>query len=272
MDTFCKLIVRSVVLLALVAGVYGCKREAALSYQPKEFTRSHENCAPGSQNCTYLRLRYPEFTAGQPEAAIQAINHGIRSFVLASPGEGPVLAQPQALGEAFFSDFKKFNQDFPNAPQQWNLERSVEILLLEPKLLSLAMQEEEFMGGAHPFSSAKYTSFNPATGKAYDLGDFFKPNFESSLTALGEKYFRKVRKLPPAQSLAEAGFNFEGDKFKLPPNSAAAPDGMIFYYNAYEIAAYVEGPTELVIPYAELQDWIRSDGPLRDWENWKKEK
>ena len=40
-------------------------------------------------------------------------------------------------------------------------------------------------------------------------------------------------------------------------NFLLSPDGIKFYYNAYEIAPYAAGPTEITIPYESLKDILK---------------
>jgi hypothetical protein len=71
-----------------------------------------------------------------------------------------------------------------------------------------------------------------------------------------EKKFREVREIESSISIADAGF-FWGDSFGLPQNFALQEDGVYFYYNPYEAAAYALGATEFTIPYEELKEVIR---------------
>jgi hypothetical protein len=38
--------------------------------------------------------------------------------------------------------------------------------------------------------------------------------------------------------------------------------GIGFFYNEYDIAPYVMGPTEVLVPYEAIKPYIRPDGPL----------
>lgn len=49
---------------------------------------------------------------------------------------------------------------------------------------------------------------------------------------------------------------FEGDQFQLPLNIFYTDKGLLLYYNRYEIAAYADGPKELLIPYEELKNFL----------------
>ncbi|HKY62130.1 MAG TPA: RsiV family protein, partial [bacterium] len=104
-------------------------------------------------------------------------------------------------------------------------------------------------------------SYNPKDGRPYGLGDWLKPGYEEPIQALGEKAFRRARDLPAETDLNDAGFTFENG-FRLNENFAAGPEGLIFYFNPYEVASYADGPTELLIPYSELKSWLLPKGPL----------
>jgi hypothetical protein len=59
--------------------------------------------------------------------------------------------------------------------------------------------------------------------------------------------------------LKQAGFSFPGGNFALPENFGFASDGLIFYYNSYDIAPYYFGPTEVRIPYQEVRELLRPE-------------
>ena len=98
-----------------------------------------------------------------------------------------------------------------------------------------------------------------ATGKQIALGDILVDGYEPNLNQVAEKRFREIKQLEPNQSLADAGFWFDEDKFTLNDNFAICCDGLIFYFNNYEITSYAAGPTKLVIPYEDIKDLIAKD-------------
>lgn len=253
---------RGLVALACLFAFTACKGPAALEYQSRQFERGYEGCKPETENCTFLKLSYPDFSRGPNPKGLQAIQQRVLYFSIAPTGEKKATSL-ESFAKDFFADFQAFRQQFPNAPQVWSLERKVEVLVNDPKILSLSFDEFQFLGGAHPNSSRSLSSLNPETGAPYTLGDLLKPGYAEKLNTLGEKQFRAVRQIPAGQSLEDAGFDFKGGGFQLNDNFAAGQEGLIFYFNAYEIAAYVYGPTEVVIGYALLRDLAKSDGPLK---------
>ena len=46
-------------------------------------------------------------------------------------------------------------------------------------------------------------------------------------------------------------------KKKAPPQN-----DILFIYNIYEIAPYVVGSIDVEIPYTDLKEYIRKDGPI----------
>ena len=61
---------------------------------------------------------------------------------------------------------------------------------------------------------------------------------------------------------AEAGFTFPNGAFTLPRQWGATENGLIFYFNSYEIAPYSEGPTEFALPWSALREIIKPEAGL----------
>ena len=76
-----------------------------------------------------------------------------------------------------------------------------------------------------------------------------------------EKEFRKVRELSDTASFISHGFEFEDDRFSLTENYGFAPEGIVFVYNSYDVAAYAIGPTQIIVPYEGLREWLKEANP-----------
>ena len=83
-------------------------------------------------------------------------------------------------------------------------------------------------------------------------------NDRQALEKLAEKEFRKARELTQGTDLTDAGF-FWGEKFKLPFNFELQKEGIYFWYNPFEVAAYALGPTDFVISYSDLGKLLNRD-------------
>ncbi len=238
----------------------------ALNYETKKFSASYENCAPigYESSCTYTEWDYPIFTGGAPAQALHEINHQINNTLLTREENSPTVPDPKTYNAQLFAEYKKFREQFPDATHiHWYEIKTVEILLNTSKILSLSLSEESYLGGAHPNRQLTYWVFNPQTGKAYSLLDFFKPGSEAALLKKVEAAFRKQQGLSPQQDLTEAGYFFPDNRFVFPKNFAITSEGINFFYNTYEVAAYVVGPIDFTLSYRELSQLIPKQGILR---------
>ena len=84
-----------------------------------------------------------------------------------------------------------------------------------------------------------------------------KSDYNDALTQIGDKIFRQSKQLSDTASLIDNYFEFPEDKFELNKNYGFKKEGIVFYYNNYEIAPYAAGPSEVLIPYNELKDWLK---------------
>jgi hypothetical protein len=109
------------------------------------------------------------------------------------------------------------------------------------------LDEYSYLGGAHPNTARTYRSYDLQTGEPITLNAIFSPAALAEVEHLAEVDFRRARGVPPGASLEEEGFWFEEGQFALNDNWAIVDDGLLFYYNPYEVAAYAAGPTEVVV-------------------------
>ena len=105
---------------------------------------------------------------------------------------------------------------------------------------------------AHPLFDTTYLNSDTRTGEALSLNSILKDGALPRLNAIGLVYFRKARGLAPADDLIEAGFNFSDDTFELNENFGVADNALIFHFNAYEVAPYALGPTDVEIPLSAI--------------------
>jgi hypothetical protein len=73
-----------------------------------------------------------------------------------------------------------------------------------------------------------------------------------TLTALVERHLRADRGLGPDDDLEAAGFWFPEQGFTLPDNLGITAEGVVFHWDAYEIAPYSMGPIDVTVPVEDL--------------------
>jgi hypothetical protein len=71
--------------------------------------------------------------------------------------------------------------------------------------------------------------------------------------------FRKTENLADTTNLEKAGYFLSNHKFFIPANYAFTREGVFFYYNPYEIAAYARGAITFTIPYSELEGIVKKE-------------
>ena len=72
---------------------------------------------------------------------------------------------------------------------------------------------------------------------------------------LAQKHFVKSLEVEE-DNLTMEDFFF-GKPFQLPENIGFSDDGLVLLYNAYEIASYNQGYTEFIIPFDDVESYLK---------------
>ncbi len=211
---------------------------------------------------TFWRCDYPVFTGGP---ASTLINRTLKKYMLTvatnqdEPPKRPI--SPESAAEALIASYQKERRESGRElPFQTAVKGSV--LLNKPGLLSVRMDAHLFFGGAHGMDPIKLFVFNSNTGSQLKLTDIFVPKFDARLNNLINRAFRRKNGLSPMEQLDQPKGGYFGLSVKqlnYTNNFALNNDGMIFVYNEYEIAAYANGPTEILIPWSQLHPLLKED-------------
>lgn len=164
---------------------------------------------------------------------------------------------PKAAFEVFEKNYNDFKKDFPDSPGCWEVELHGDTVMTTPKMLFYELDHYAFTGGAHPNSFTSYHAFDAKTGEEVEMKSFVSDS--TALLHLVETKFRELEKLTPEVNLEDAGYFLANHRFFIPANYVFTSEGVLFYYNPYEIAAYARGVIEFTIPYDELKGIIRKD-------------
>jgi hypothetical protein len=159
--------------------------------------------------------------------------------------------------EVFSNNYRQFKKDFPEAPGCWEIEVTGDTVMTTPRLLFYQFDHYSFTGGAHPNSFRSFHVFDLTTGKETDVHTFVSDSV--TLLKKVEQAFRREEKLEATTDLEEAGYFLADHRFFIPANYIFTREGLLFYYNPYEIAAYARGPISFTIPYSELIGIIKKE-------------
>ena len=177
---------------------------------------------------------------------------------------GDSLAQvyktPQKAFEAeqqqFFKDYHEeiaglLEAEEDNMYMNYDNDKTMEILFNQDNLLSIAVMDYSYAGGAHGNYGSACASFDLVKKKKISLEDLFKPGYETALTvALTEAAKKKFK----TKDLNEVLFV---EKVEPNGNFFLTGKGICFNYVPYEIGSYAAGELKIFVPFGELKAVMR---------------
>jgi len=208
-----------------------------------------------SELCAEVKISVPE-VSNIPVVA-DSINKKIFNTVrgIVYFGEKPYDGKTyEEIMTSFIASYDKIRTDFPDEKAGWEATIDAKVDYTSDKILNIKLNNYTFTGGAHGYEGIRSLIFDKKTGKSLERNDFLKDTVNFKI--LAEKKFRDKFKIPANKPINATGLMFIKDVFELPQTFFFTNKGLLLYYNTYEIAAYVEGPKELFIPYNELEKYL----------------
>jgi len=213
--------------------------------------KSEADCT--GDTCTYIELSIPVLSGGSVDARSRIneyVDATFREALKSRLPEPNSMAPFPDLAESFLEGYKLFNMEFPESDAAWYLELKGDSSILTDEYFTAIVKDNDFMGGAHPNSYTTIQSFDLEDGKRIDILSRYD---SASVYQMAEAEFRTIHQIPDSIGLNDAGMMFENGNFALPENMGLSPNGLLLYYNSYEVASYATGPTKIHIPYSKLE-------------------
>lgn len=232
-----------------------------INFKTIELSKSYTSKSSKADDSTYITLQYVEMVSAPNKEKINSLirNELIQNTYAVGNNEYKTL---QDILDNFIDDFKMFSAENSDYPQNWFYEINADVENITSKILCLEFSQGGYTGGAHGNSYVKYINIDLENANQLKLDDLLVKGFESNLNQLIDKKFREVKDLQPTDDLEKKGGLFE-NKITYNDNFAVSKNGLLFYYNNYEIAPYAAGTTELLITYDELVNLIPEDSLLK---------
>ncbi len=223
----------------------------------KKVYKSYKGCKQSSDNCTYFSLQYQIVKSGK---AKKFINNAIQDSLLKAVNiwDDKKAADFKDAAANFLSEYEKSLKENTNGAS-WYLETNGTVNANTKNVLSYAIGQSMYTGGAHPNTYLAFYNFNKENGNQITLADIFGANFDAALNKVIDTEFRKMKGLDATDNLQDKAGLFE-NKITYTNNFGIEKKGITFYYNAYDIAAYVYGPTDLFIPWENLTGIMSEPG------------
>jgi hypothetical protein len=221
-----------------------------MSFEMKTLLReSRKGCDADTAACARFEVNYPVFV--EMDSNVQrSIDE--RVVAMLAGGQPETAQSLTAMADDFVADFEAFEKENPQFGLGWYFDGNVSVLIASDTLISLQVDSETFTGGAHGSFTTRFVNVDPMTGTAYMLDALLQPGYEEELSSLAEEDFMRQR-MPEGDT---TGTEF-GTPFKLNDNYGFRKEGIVFYFNDYELGSYAEGSTEILIPYERLGGWMR---------------
>jgi hypothetical protein len=154
-------------------------------------------------------------------------------------------------------------KDVPDRESTWTYQQTFALYRPGPNSVSVATTFYTFTGGAHGASGVIATLIDLRTGRKVPPSGVFLPSapWERTIADMARADLKR-------QFVERPGFDDSlepGNFAKLMQDSDRylfREDALVLLFNQYDVAAYVMGPYTVTIPYANLADLIRPDGPL----------
>ncbi|MBN1151107.1 DUF3298 domain-containing protein [candidate division WOR-3 bacterium] len=197
------------------------------------------------------------YASKAPNKSADSINYYTKSMTY------PAGLGYQAMIDTFMAQYSSALKDYPDMYASWEAQMKVSVNLNESGIFSMTYNFYEFTGGAHPNGWTYFLNFDLSTGKPIRFEEIFTRDEIIEINKRAEVIFRDVYGLDPEGSLEEAGYWFDNNKFSLNNNFLVKENSLYFIFNSYEIAPYVAGPSEIEIPYSQIEDLIDDYNPLK---------
>ena len=235
---------KKILLLLTLTFIYACEEKAPISFS--------ESSLQFNDNAL-IEINVPK-AQGNDDLS-QAINAKIDAHIANALSFSEEDVEGLTLNEAvqqFDTEYKAFKDDFEESKLIWEAVFDGEVTYQSPEVICIAINSFLNTGGAHGNMNISFLNFNPQDGTLLGVDDIIAD--KSGLTELAKTYFKEE-----AQLESEEGYGdyFFGEEFHLPANIGFSDDGLILFYNVYEIASYAVGVTEFTIPFEDVEAYLK---------------
>ena len=238
------------IFLLLLLSV-GCTKK--LVFEDKTYLK--KTTIPCPEQCPQIKMVIPIASKGQ---AADSINSKVFATIseIIDFGEKPSKAKTyDELLSSFIGAYEKMQREAPDEVFGFEGDVAGRVVFQSERVLNIEIKHYTFTGGAHGYSGFRSLLFDPATGKSIAIASLF--NDPTAFKKFAEQQFREKFDVPAGTPINSKGLMFENEKFQLPQNIFFTTQGIVLYYNAYEIASYAEGAKELLLPYEKVDRFLK---------------
>lgn len=238
-----KTIYSSILLIFLL---FSCKNDHLLTFE--SFNYDNNSC----KNCPKIEIKIPK--ALDQDVISKAINTALKEEIISSlsfDDSIPVTSVETAI-QSFNKGYTDLKKMFPNENTPWEAKINADVTYEDKNIISIQLQTYLFTGGAHGNSFTRFLNFDKRKGIELENDELIKDI--EKFKKIAETKFRKQEKIPLDKNINSSGFMFENDEFHLAENIGYTKEGLLLYYNQYEIASYADGTITLIFPFQQIKN------------------
>jgi hypothetical protein len=214
---------------------------------------------PGKANSPYAHLNLQALLPAQAPAALTAsILRDLHGDTLATQPVVQPEQQWRQWQQQFTKDYREdaealrpeTTDETPSYALRYESQQAAYVLWNQAPLLSLALYNYSYTGGAHGSYGTIVASYNTRTGQRLRFADVFRPAAETQLSTILDRAVRRTLRIPANEALDQTLFV---KKMPVTHNFYLTSGGAVFVYTPYEIASYAQGEIHVFVPMKELQ-------------------
>ena len=234
--------------------------ESDLSWSPNSELLTSGDCSHEGQ-CARVEHVFPVFQGNGQSSTL--LNRWVLERLSGYRSGYATAESRKAAARAFLGDFEAATAQLPDeVGPDWFDAHRIEVIHDTDRLVSLAHDRSWYTGGAHPNASRLLVTFDLEDAEELTLDTVLRDGVETRLADLQTRALRRVHGLPADADLADAGFSTDADgRVPLSRNFAVVADGWLFRWDAYEIAPYAMGPSEVTLGWREVANLVRRGSP-----------
>lgn len=235
----------------LILVLFGCKKDQKETLTFKSTLLQSETCT----TCPAVSITIPE--AIENTVLGTAINKAVTQVVvleLIYDDAVDVNTLEEAIA-SFKNGFLELKEMYPDESLGWEAKINGELTYEDAAIVTIKIDSYIFTGGAHGQSTTRFLNFDKKKSVQIETSSLFEE--DPKLLTYVESKFRSQEKIPEGSSINSTGFMFENNEFYLPESIGYTKEGIQLLYEEYEVASYAEGPVVLLLPYHEVEPFLK---------------
>ena len=225
--------------LLLVLILFSCKEVTLVNF-------TETNNIYNENAIVELNIPKAEGTSTKAQAINKVVENHIANMLVFLEEPSDTLQLDYAI-ENFDSEYKSFKDGFGESAMVWDASFDGEVTYQSPMLISIAINSYINSGGAHGNLNVTFFNFDASTGELLQFDDLF--NDKEGIKEIVKTHFEEETKG------SEINYFF-GEPFSLPANIGFNDEGIVCFYNVYEIASYADGITEFTVPFEDVEAYL----------------